>query len=107
MAEKNYVVSLSIDDKGAVAAVNDMTTALNKADTSSQSLKTQLRQMQQELQKIDVGSAEFQKLSQEAGKLKDQINDAAEAVRANAGGSFESLSNNASLLKDQIGRAHV
>lgn len=102
MAEKNYVVSLSIDDKGAVAAVNDMTTALNKADTSSQSLKTQLRQMQQELQKLDVGSVEFQKLSQEAGKLKDQINDAAEAVRANAGGSFESLSNNASLLKDRL-----
>ena len=102
MATNNYVVSLSIDDKGAVAAVNDMTTALNKADTSSQSLKAQLRQMQQELQKLDVGSAEFQKLAAEAGKLKDQINDAAEAVRANAGNSFESLSNNASVLKDRL-----
>ncbi|NBU93650.1 MAG: hypothetical protein EBS18_03715, partial [Actinobacteria bacterium] len=58
--------------------------------------------MQQELQKLDVGSAEFQKLAAEAGKLKDQINDAAEAVRANAGNSFESLSNNASVLKDRL-----
>ena len=49
-----------------------------------------------------MGSAEFQKLAAEAGKLKDQINDAAEAVRANAGNSFESLSNNASVLKDRL-----
>jgi len=102
MATNNYVVSLSIDDKGAVAAVNDMTTALNKADSSSQSLKAQLRQMQQELQKLDVGSAEFQKLSREAGELKDRINDASEAVRANAGGAFETLGNNASLLRQRL-----
>jgi F0F1-type ATP synthase membrane subunit b/b' len=102
MADKNYVVSLTVDDSGAVAAVNNMTTALDKADSSSQSLKAQLRQMQQELQKLDVGSEEFQKLSLQAGKLKDQINDAAEAVRANAGNAFEGLSNNASLLKDRL-----
>ena len=102
MADKNYVVSLTVDDSGAVAAVNQMTTALDKADTSTQSLKAQLRQMQQELQKLDIGSEEFQKLSIEAGKLKDQINDAAEAVRANAGNAFEGLKNNAGLLKDRL-----
>jgi hypothetical protein len=102
MADKNYVVSLTVDDSGAVAAVNQMTTALDNADTSTQSLKAQLRQMQQELQKLDVGSEEFQKLSLEAGKLKDQINDAAEAVRANAGNAFEGLKNNAGLLKDRL-----
>jgi hypothetical protein len=102
MATNNYVVSLSIDDKGAVAAVNDMTKALDKADSSSQSLKAQLRQMQQELQKLDVGSAEFQKLSREAGELKDRINDASEAVRANAGSAFETLGNNASLLRQRL-----
>lgn len=102
MADKNYVVSLTVDDSGAVAAVNQMTTALDKADTSSQSLKAQLRQMQAELAKLDVGSVEFQKLSQEAGKLKDQINDASEAVRANAGGAFERLSGNASVLRQRL-----
>ena len=102
MADKNYVVSLTVDDSGAVAAVNQMTTALDKADNSTQSLKAQLRQMQQELQKLDIGSEEFQKLSIEAGKLKDQINDAAEAVRANAGNAFEGLRNNAGLLKDRL-----
>lgn len=102
MADKNYVVSLTVDDSGAVAAVDQMTTALDRADTSTQSLKAQLRQMQQELQKLDIGSEEFQKLSVEAGKLKDQINDAAEAVRANAGNAFEGLKNNAGLLKDRL-----
>ena len=102
MADKNYVVSLTVDDSGAVAAVNQMTTALDKADTSTQSLKAQLRQMQQELQKMDIGSEEFQKLSIEAGKLKDQINDASEAVRANAGSAFEQLGNNAGLLSQRL-----
>ena len=102
MADKNYVVSLTVDDSGAVAAVNNMTTALDKADTSTQSLKGQLRQMQQQLANLDPNTEEFQKLSIEAGKLKDKINDASEAVRAQAGPAFESLGNNASLLKQRL-----
>ena len=102
MATNNYVVSLSIDDKGAVAAVNNMTTALDKADNSTQSLKAQLREMQANLATLDVNSEEFEKLSRAAGKLKDQINDASEAVRANAGNAFESLSNNSAVLRQRL-----
>lgn len=102
MADKNYVVSLTVDDSGAVAAVNQMTTALDKADTSTQSLKAQLREMQANLATLDVNSEEFEKLSRAAGKLKDQINDASEAVRANAGNAFESLSNNSAVLRQRL-----
>jgi len=102
MADKNYVVSLTVDDSGAVAAVNQMTTALDRADTSTQSLKAQLREMQANLATLDVNSEEFEKLSRAAGKLKDQINDASEAVRANAGNAFESLSNNSAVLRQRL-----
>ncbi|NBW38592.1 MAG: hypothetical protein EBR30_26945, partial [Cytophagia bacterium] len=102
MADKNYVVSLTVDDSGAVAAVNNMTTALDKADNSTQSLKAQLREMQANLATLDVNSEEFEKLSRAAGKLKDQINDASEAVRANAGNAFESLSNNSAVLRQRL-----
>ena len=102
MADKNYVVSLTVDDSGAVAAVNQMTTALDKADNSTQSLKAQLREMQANLATLDVNSEEFEKLSRAAGKLKDQINDASEAVRANAGNAFESLSNNSAVLRQRL-----
>ncbi|NBW38487.1 MAG: hypothetical protein EBR30_26400, partial [Cytophagia bacterium] len=93
---------LTVDDSGAVAAVNNMTTALDKADNSTQSLKAQLREMQANLATLDVNSEEFEKLSRAAGKLKDQINDASEAVRANAGNAFESLSNNSAVLRQRL-----
>ena len=102
MADKNYVVSLTVDDSGAVAAVNNMTTALDKADNSTQSLKAQLRSMQQQLANLDPNTEEFQKLSTAAGEIKDKINDASEAIRAQAGPAFESLGNNASLLKQRL-----
>lgn len=102
MADKNYVVSLTVDDSGAVAAVNNMTTALDKADNSTQSLKSQLRQMQQQLANLDPNTEEFQKLSTAAGEIKDKINDASEAIRAQAGPAFESLGNNAALLKQRL-----
>ena len=102
MADKNYVVSLTVDDSGAVAAVNQMTTALDKADNSTQSLKAQLRQMQQELSNLDPNTEEFQKLSLAAGELKDKINDASEAIKANAGSAFEQASGNASLLTERL-----
>jgi DNA repair exonuclease SbcCD ATPase subunit len=102
MADKNYVVSLTVDDSGAVAAVNNMTTALDKADNSTQSLKAQLRSMQQQLANLDPNTEEFQKLSTAAGEIKDKINDASEAIRAQAGPAFESLGNNAALLKQRL-----
>jgi len=102
MADKNYVVSLTVDDSGAVAAVNQMTTALDNADTSTKSLKAQLREMQSQLASLDPNTDEFRKLSVAAGQVKDQIKDASEAISAQAGPAFETLGNNASLLKQRL-----
>ena len=102
MADKNYVVSLTVDDSGAVAAVNDMTTALDNADTSTKSLKAQLREMQSQLASLDPNTEEFRNLSVAAGQVKDQIKDASEAISAQAGPAFETLGNNASLLKQRL-----
>lgn len=102
MADKNYVVSLTVDDSGAVAAVNQMTTALDKADTSTKSLKAQLREMQSQLASLDPNTEEFRKLSVAAGQVKDQIKDASEAISAQAGPAFETLGNNASLLRQRL-----
>jgi len=102
MADKNYVVSLTVDDSGAVAAVNQMTTALDNADTSTKSLKAQLREMQSQLASLDPNTEEFRKLSVAAGQVKDQIKDASEAISAQAGPAFETLGNNASLLRQRL-----
>lgn len=99
---KDYVIRLQVDDKGAVQAVDNLTGALDNADQSAISLKAQLRQFQSELASLPVGSKEFEELSKKAGQLKDQINDASEAVRANAGNAFESLSNNVGLLGERF-----
>lgn len=102
MADKNYVVSLTVDDSGAVAAVNQMTTALDRADNSTQSLKAQLREMQAQLANLDPNTDEFRKLSVAAGEVKDKIKDASEAISAQAGPAFETLGNNAALLKQRL-----
>jgi len=99
---KDYVIRLQVDDKGAVQAVDNLTGALDTADQSAISLKAQLRGFQQQLASLPLGSKEFEELSKKAGQLKDQINDASEAVRANAGNAFESLSNNVGLLGERF-----
>ena len=99
---KDYVIRLQVDDKGAVQAVDNLTGALDTADQSATSLKAQLRGFQQQLASLPLGSKEFEELSKKAGQLKDQINDASEAVRANAGNAFESLSNNVGLLGERF-----
>jgi len=58
--------------------------------------------MQQQLANLDPNTEEFQKLSTAAGEIKDKINDASEAIRAQAGPAFESLGNNAALLKQRL-----
>jgi len=99
---KDYVIRLQVDDKGAVQAVDNLTGALDTADQSAISLKAQLRGFQQQLATLPIDSKEFDELSKKAGQLKDQINDASEAVRANAGNAFESLSNNVGLLGERF-----
>jgi hypothetical protein len=73
------------------------------AGVAIESLTKQLRALKQELATLDPNTAKFQELAIQAGQVKDQINDAAEATNANAGPAFEVLGNNASLLTQRLG----
>jgi hypothetical protein len=73
-----------------------------QAGVAIENLTAQLRALKKELATLDPNSAKFQDLANKAGDVKDKINDAAEAMNANAGSAFEKLSGNASLLKDRL-----
>jgi hypothetical protein len=69
MAEKR-VVELEVKEKG-----------VDKAVKSSSSLRTQIRQLREEMALLDQSSPEFNKLAQEAGKLQDQMQDMNRVVK--------------------------
>jgi hypothetical protein len=66
-------------------------TSLDQATTSSTSLRKELRQVVQELQLLEPGSARFQELSVRAGELRDTIGDTNDVVTALAGNATERL----------------
>lgn len=72
------------------------------AAESVSSLTAEIRKLKQELATLDPNSQAFQDLAEKAGEVKDQMNDAAEAMNANAGSAFERLGNNSGLLKDRL-----
>jgi hypothetical protein len=92
-----------IDASGAVTELNKLDNATNTVANSAVSLKSQLRKMQEELANLDPNSKAFDELQKKTGEIKDKLNDAAEATRANAGPAFESLGNNFGLLTQRIG----
>lgn len=102
MAESQAVIRLNATDDGATSTIQKVGSASDSAAGSSNNLKKELRDLQKQLASLDPNSKAFQELSVRAGQVKDQINDAAEAVRANAGNAFEGLSNNAGLLTDRL-----
>ena len=64
---------------------------IDETVNNSQSLRTELRKITQELQNLEPGSARFQELSQRAGELRDQIGDTNAVVSALAGSTGERL----------------
>jgi hypothetical protein len=102
MAETSAVIRLSATDDGATSTIEKVGGAATNSSNSTANLKKELRELQKQLTTLDPNSKAFQELSIKAGQVKDQINDAAEAVRANAGNAFEGLSNNAGLLGDRL-----
>ena len=102
MADKNYVITLNVDASGAVSNLGEVEQQISDTSEKTLSLKQQLRALQLEMQNLDPADARFEELSQQAGELKDQINDTSEAIRNNAGNAFEGLSNNASTLGSRL-----
>lgn len=102
MATTKNIVELQINASGAIDSVDKLGTAFDNAVAEGQSLRTQLRNLQKEISTLDPKTDRFQELSVQAGELRDKMNDASEAIRANAGPAIESLGNNAALLKDKL-----
>jgi hypothetical protein len=75
---------------GGVKKVSD---EIKNSSNSSQSLKAELRQVIQELQQLEPGSARFQQLSVRAGELRDTISDTNAVVTSLAGNTTERLGN--------------
>lgn len=99
---QNIVVKLELDANGAVANMEQVTAEMDQAAGSAKSMRAQLKELQTQLASLDPADARFQELSQQAGELKDKINDASDAIRANAGNAFESLGNNAGNLASRL-----
>lgn len=100
MAKEEVVIDVKVKGDGSgkktlgdlkkeVQAVQDSSKQLGKdlgdglktADKSAVSLKTQLRNMKDELATLDQGSAEFMEMAQQAAILEDQIKDVDAQVR--------------------------
>lgn len=65
------------------------TEGLQTATSNSASLRQELRQITLELQNLEPGSAEFQRLSNRAGELRDTIGDTNAVINATAGNVTE------------------
>jgi hypothetical protein len=79
----------SLDDAGQ--SVKNTSNTIKEATGSAASLRTELRQIVQELQTLEPGSARFQELSLRAGELRDQIADTSAVVNQLAGNFTERL----------------
>lgn len=99
---KEYVIQLSVDGQGAISNIDKVNESIAKTENVTKSAKAQLRELNNQLSTLEQGSEEFQKLSEKAGELRDQINDASEAIRANAGNAFEVIGNNVDNLGNQF-----
>lgn len=74
-----------------------------KVETSTKSLKAQLRELQATLATTEPGTEKYNELATAAGKLKDQIKDASEAVGAQAGPAFERVGGSLGLVTSRLG----
>lgn len=84
-------INIKVDSTQANNSVGNLNEQLNNSATASKTLKGQLRAVQEELARLDVGSKRFKELSIQAGQLKDQIKDAHDVISATAGSAVENL----------------
>ena len=76
---------------GSDSNIKKLNTSIGETVNKSTSLRTELRQITQELQNLEPGSKRFQDLSLRAGELRDQIADTNNVVTALAGNTTERL----------------
>lgn len=84
-------ININVNGQQATQSVQQLNDAISQAGGSTQSLRAQLRQVTQELQGLEPGSARFVELSQRAGQLRDQIKDTSAVISATAGNAVENF----------------
>jgi hypothetical protein len=84
-------ININVNSKGAQDSVDKLSQSINNAGNSASSLRTELRQVTQELQGLEPGSARFTELSQRAGELRDRIQDTNAVITATAGNVTENF----------------
>jgi len=87
---------------GGIDNIDKVAEKVSSANTSLKQMKQELRNVTNELLATEPGSEKFVELTQQAGKLKDQMKDVAESINANAGPAVESLGNNFGLLTGKL-----
>jgi len=85
-------VNSELKEINSSTSLENIANDADKADTATKSLKTQLREMTQELQGLEPGTQRFNDLTIAAGKLKDTIKDTNAVINATAGSGVENLS---------------
>jgi hypothetical protein len=104
MAEtKKYIAEFEINADGAITNIKKVTDATDDAAASATNLKKEIKQLSQELANTDPQSQKYVDLANKIGKLKDQVGDAAEAIKANAGSAFTNFADNAGVLGSRLG----
>ena len=86
----------------APEALNKTAEAANNTAKGVMSAKQELRALQKAMGDMDVNSKEFALAAERAGKLKDQLNDAADAVKGSTGPAMESMNNTFGVMRGQI-----
>ena len=77
-------------------------TVLNQTAEATNNARKELKELQKQMLSMDADSAEFQKAAARAGELKDQMNDAADAIRTSTGPALESMNNTFSIMQGQL-----
>ena len=84
-------INILIDTSQAGKKVQDLNKEIYTSVGLSASLKSELKKITQELQKLEPGSQRFDELSQRAGQLRDTIQDTNAVINATAGNVTENL----------------
>lgn len=89
-------------NSNAVNVLNQTTVAAQNTAEATKNAKQELKELQKQMLSMDADSAEFQKAAARAGELKDQMGDAADAIRTSTGPALESMNSTFSIMQGQI-----
>ena len=86
-------INIKVNEKSAQNSVGSLNQSLQETTKTTNSLRSELKQITQELQGLEPGSARFNELSIAAGQLRDTIQDTNAVINATAGSIGENLGN--------------